>query len=171
MRQELEFRIYKIKISRSEHIQDDPLLDCRVYTIENSYNQTKMEHLLTKKIGCLPPLYTPDLNKMCNEKFNVSTNKNWEIKYLLYQFIFQNWDFECEIPCTRNKYATRFLSKASWPQTTLNLAFERTVDVTQSTFSIDEQTLLTKLGGAVSSGRTLLWILVSILGAAQVIFN
>ena len=33
------------------------------------------------------------------------------------------------------------------------------------------QTLLTRLGGSVSSGRTLLWILLTLLGLSQVIFD
>ena len=37
-----------------------------------------------------------------------------------------------------------------------------------SRFSVDPQTLLTRLGGSISSGRTLLWILLSIFGAFQV---
>ena len=51
---------------------------------------------------------------------------------------------------------------------TFNIMYDRKVDVTHSTFSIDEQTLLTKLGGSVSLGRTLLWIIASILGGTQV---
>ena len=57
------------------------------------------------------------------------------------------------------------------PFTALIIVFDRTAEVTHTRFSINEQTLLTKLGGAVSSGRTLLWILVSILGGIQVILH
>ena len=67
----------------------------------------------------------------------------------------EDWDSECKIPCTRSKYTTRSLAKSKWPYTVLQLIFDRKVGVTHSTFSIDGQTLATKLGGAVSSGRTL----------------
>ena len=46
--------------------------------------------------------------------------------------------------------------------------YHKTLEVIHSDFNIDSQTFLTRLGGSVSSGRTLLWILVSLLGAAQV---
>ena len=46
--------------------------------------------------------------------------------------------------------------------------FEKILEVGHSTFSINEQTFVTRLGGSVSGGRTLLWILVSLLGASQV---
>ena len=172
MKRELEVGNYKIQISRSEHVQGDPLFHCSVYTEENSYDdclQNEINKLFTKIIGCLPPLLTPDLDNMCNEKFNISARKQKEIEDLVLQFAFLDRDSECRNPCTKSKYITRYLSKMKTPFTGLNLIFDRTVDVTHTRFSIDGQTLLTKLGGAVSSGRTLLWILVSILGATQVI--
>ena len=52
--------------------------------------------------------------------------------------------------------------------TYLILAFDKTLEVDHSDFSIDSQTFLARLGGSVSSGRTLLWILVSLFGVAQV---
>ena len=50
----------------------------------------------------------------------------------------------------------------------LVIVFDKMVNVVHSSFSIDGQTLLARLGGSVSSGRTLLWVLLTILGAAQV---
>ena len=55
--------------------------------------------------------------------------------------------------------------------TFLDLVFDKTLKVGHSAFSIDGQTFLTRLGGSVSSGRTLLWILVSLLGVSQVKFS
>ena len=109
---------YKIKISRSEHVQDDPLLNCSVYTEENSYNdclQNEINDLAIKEIGCLPPLLTQDLSNMCNEKFNLSAIKDTEINSLLMRLNSQDWDSGCKIPCTRSKYTTRSLSEAKWP--------------------------------------------------------
>ena len=172
MRPGAEIRAFKTKISRSQHVQGDPLFDCSVYSKDNSYNdclQNEINELLTEGIGCLPPLYTPDLNNLCNQKFNLSATRDKEIFDLLVQLKHQDWKSECKNPCTRSKYTSRYLTSTPWTYTALNIVFERTVDVTRSRFSINEQTLLIKLGGAVSSGRTLLWILVSILGASQVI--
>ena len=175
VKRKLEIRNYKIKLSRSEHVEDDPLLDCSAqYTEENSYNdclQSEINELFTKEIGCVPPLYTPDLDNMCNVKFNLSANTTRynAISELLLQLVFQNWDSQCKIPCTRSKYTVRYLSKGPWAEAALNLIFDSTVEVTRTRFSINEQTLLTNLGGAISSGQTLLWILVTLLGATQVI--
>ena len=50
----------------------------------------------------------------------------------------------------------------------LVIVFDKMVNVVHSGFSIDGQTLLARLGGSVSSGRTLLWVLLTILAAAEV---
>ena len=50
----------------------------------------------------------------------------------------------------------------------LILVFDDTIDVANTFLSIDGQTLLTRLGGSVSSGRTLPWILGIIFAASQV---
>ena len=71
---------------------------------------------------------------------------------------------------TKNTYKTRYLATSpSDGNTEIFLRFDRTVYITKSGFSIDGTTLLTKAGGYVGFGRTLLWILMSLLGAAQVL--
>ena len=46
--------------------------------------------------------------------------------------------------------------------------FDSKVDIVHSSFKIDEQTFVTRLGGSVSSGRTLLWIPLGLLGTLEV---
>ena len=53
--------------------------------------------------------------------------------------------------------------------TSLNIVFDQKIAVARSRFSINEQTFLTKVGGFIGVGRTSLWILVSLLGASQVV--
>ena len=51
-----------------------------------------------------------------------------------------------------------------------DIVFDKTVEIIHTKFSTNAETLLTGFGGSVSSGRTLLWILVSLLGVSQVKF-
>ena len=172
MRQEAEKNIYKTKISKSQHVQGDPQVDCNVYTPENSYNDCIEKEIhqffANSPIGCQPPLWTQNISSMCDQKFNFSIFDS-EILKLMFQMDFQDWKSECKIPCTRSMYTTRYLLKSPFNRTGLHIYFDRRVDVTHSTFSINEQTLLTSLGGSISMGRTVLWILVTLLGAVQVI--
>ena len=166
---------YKTKVSRFEHVQNDPLLRCAVYTIKNSYNdciQDELLELIEKEIGCQPPLLATDQKRICNKKFNVSAAKNLKIEKLLMPLYYHDKRFNCKTPCTTNVYTTKYIQTTPSPVenwTFLTLAFDKTLDVGHSTFSIDGQTFVTRLGGSVSSGRTLLWILISLFGAVQVI--
>ena len=173
-RSQFEHRSYRTRISKSQHVQGDPLLDCTEYTLENSYYdclKNEIKETFNNELGCQPPLFTDDLQSMCDEKFKVSRNKSDAISKLFYYLAFNQMKSDCKAPCTQIKYTTRPQIKYPYNFTLLNIIFDRTIDVTQSSFSINEQTLLTKLGGSISMGRTVLWILVSILGANQVYAN
>ena len=168
---------FRTKISRFKHVQEDPLLQCAVYTTDNSYNDCIQEELLgliEEEIGCHPPLLAKDEKRMCNKRFNVSSDQNKRITKLLMLLYTHDRTFNCRTPCTTNVYNTKYAQTMPSPIsniTFLILMFEKTLEVEHSTFSINGQTFLTRLGGSVSSGRTLLWILVSLLGASQVILH
>ena len=165
----------KTQISRSVHVEGDPNLDCAVYTEENSYSkcaQKELFEVFRKEIDCVPPLLEEDPQKMCNRNFNLSKAKDKYINELFKPLYFHNRKFECKTPCTKNVYASKFVhtSPVDSPGIYMYICivFDEMLDVVHSSFSINEQTLLTRLGGSVSSGRTLLWILATILAAFQV---
>ena len=112
-------------------------------------------------------------NIMCNKRFNVSTAaQSKKIKRLFKPLFYHDTSFNCKTPCTTNVYTTKHVQSTPSPVENmiyLVLMFDKTLEVGHSTFSIDGQTFVTRLGGSVSSGRTLLWILLSLFGAVQVI--
>ena len=66
---------YKTKISRSQHVQGDPHMECDEYTPDKSYNDCIQNELLgsfEKILGCHPPLLTQEPEKMCNGRINLS---------------------------------------------------------------------------------------------------
>ena len=171
------FRTFKTKISRSKHVQGDPHLKCTEYTLKRSYNNCTNEELIGQYIdnlGCIPPVLgivfsaTPKI--ICNHTMdNISKEKASKVEKLWITIFNHNLKFTCETPCTTTKYTTRLLQSVPHDFSAMHVVFDRTVDITHSTFSISEQTLLTRLGGSVSSGRTFLWILVSLLGTTKVV--
>ena len=168
-----EERIYKVKILKTQHVQGDPLYNCAFYTIDNSYNdciQNEVLEFFDKEIGCQPPLLAKDTNLLCNRKFNFSSSKARKINEYFIQLAIHNLKFKCRTPCSTKKFTTQLAhtTKSGSEDNLLAIVFDSKVDIVHSSFKIDEQTLLTRLGGSVSSGRTLLWILVGLLGAFQV---
>ena len=167
------FFSYKTHISRSQNIEGDPSLQCTDYSTSGSYYdciQSELKQTFNKTIGCLHPPVFPEPSMMCNRKFNFS-DKGDETKLMLLSLYSHDYKFNCKTPCQTNKYFTNLLNherKRDW--TGLGIIFDNNVEVVHTKFSTDAETLLTGFGGAVSSGRTLLWVLVSLLGASQVKF-
>ena len=162
---------YEAKISRWQHVPNDPHLKCKEYTLKNSYNDCAKEDLFQlfhEILGCQPPFFENDLSTICNKRFNISKDKEMKMKTLAQLLYYQDVRFNCKIPCTRNKYSTRLLHNEPISGKKLRIVFAKTVNVDRSVYSIDSQTFLTRLGGSVSTGRTLLWILLTLLGAFQV---
>ena len=115
-----------------------------------------------------------DPNSMCNRKFN-SSSQGVEAMLLLRSLYTHAHKFKCKSPCKTNKYSTTLLYDESNQnysnRTELAIIFDKTVEDVRTKFSTDTETLLTGFGGSVSSGRTLLWLLISLLGASQVKFS
>ena len=168
-----EAKSIKTKISKFVHVEGDPLLDCAEYTENASYSKCAYKELLKdlrEELGCDPPFLNTEPENMCNQTFNFSDAKDTKIRALFKPVYFHNREFRCKTPCTKTVFSSKFLSTSSIEASTIALyvVFDKMMDVTHSAFAIDGQTLLVRLGGSVSTGRTLLWILVSILAVSQV---
>ena len=158
---------YSIKISQLHHVQGDPLLDCTKYTRNFTYNncvKTEMADMFGKVLGCVSPWYAEDSQSMCNQVFNITENKEKQIKKI-FRVVFPSYQpLTCKTPCTHTVFDTQFLFNSPSQDPVIKLIFEPVVSVTRSIFSISPQTLVGRLGGSVSSGRTLLWIVLTVMG-------
>ena len=151
---------YKTKISRSRHVQGDPLLKCNEYTSSHPYNdciQDELHDKFDQLLGCTPPLLGTDPRRICNERFNLSKDKNKEVSNLMTQIHVHSGKFKCPTPCTKNKYTTTLLKTAPHPNARIKLVFDETIEVASSTFSMNGLALLSNLGGSVSSAQCVHW--------------
>ena len=167
------YYVYRTKISKSEHVLGEPLFDCAVYTVNNSFDdciKKEKNHLFEKELGCQPPPLAEDDNKMCNRRFHFSKNRSRLITGMFFGVATQDGTSRCKVPCTKSRYSTRysFDTPSAVPGTHLSLVFDQQISIVRSSFSMSDQTFLTQSGGFIGVGRTLLWIMVSLLGARQV---
>ena len=148
----LKVKSMKTQISKFIHVAGDPLLDCAVYTESASYGQCARKELLTdftRELGCVPPLLNEDREDMCNKTFNVSDTMSTKMKTMFKPLFFHSKEFECKTPCTKTVYTSKFMHSSPTQrknQMALYVAFDKRVDITHSGFSINEQTLLVRLG-------------------------
>ena len=69
---------YKTKISKFIHAKGDPVIDCEEHSQKLTYNDcVKKENAdnLEELISCVPPWYTEDIHKSCNNSFNMTRIK------------------------------------------------------------------------------------------------
>ena len=83
----------------------------------------------------------------------------------------QDGKSRCKNPCTKSRYTTRSDFDTPFPYTVLHIVFDQKISVLRSRLSIYEINFLTQSGGFIGCGRTLLWILVSLLGVTQVVLK
>ena len=95
--------VFKTKISKSEHVLDDPLFDCAIYTANNSFDdcrKTEVMELFEKELGCQPPPIAIDEEKMCNRKFEFSEKRSRRIMRLFWSVALPGGKSRCKMPCT-----------------------------------------------------------------------
>ena len=138
--------VFKTRISRTTHVPGDPLLDCKTYTEENSFNDCVQDDLLDLfrgELGCEPPLFSK--GHMCNQRFNFSEEKDKRLKEEFMHLYYHDEKSKCRVPCVKNTYTSKFVHRfPGLTRTLLFIVFEKTIKITASKFTIDEQTLLTR---------------------------
>ena len=165
------FKKYTTKLSISDHVFGDPKFDCIAYSEENSYTRCLEEDLIKKfhnLIGCHPPIISRMKEGLCKKTFNISkedytTKKIYDILYEITN------DYEsklCKRPCRKYSFKPQKLYESTMhtDENRVTIVFPKRVQLTKTSFLITIPNLLTGIGGAISSGQTLMWIFVTLLG-------
>ena len=132
--------------------------------------QNEFHNFFYEKLGCCPSLLARGSSTICNKKFNLSKEEEEEVKKMFRRIYFHSLSLssKCKSPCTRSIFTSKMTHRIPDSDSAIFITFHPSIEVFQSRLSVDAQTLLTRLGGSISSGRTLLWLLLSIFGACQV---
>ena len=117
--------------------------------------------MFEETLGCVPPWYTDNKTNICNRVYNMTDIEDKQLRTMFRQVYPKFQPQTCNKPCTETVFDTEFMSKSPSQDPVIQLIFQPVVSVTKSSFSISPQTLVGRLGGSVSSGRTLLWALLT----------
>ena len=149
------WRIFKIKVLRSEHVQGDPNFECTKYDEDNTYGdcvQKEMRNIIVDVLNCTPPQMMiqeyPD-DHVCNQRFDMNVEEGNELRDF-FEILFDFKPSACKRPCTQTTYEVQSTQEVEYPHSSIGLNFESVVDVTQAEFRTTFATLLTGLGGSVS---------------------
>ena len=134
---ERSYYIFQTKISKSEHVYNNPLLD---YTHENSFDKcirNDIKALFAKELGCQLLYLSENKDNMCNKKFNVPENRSTEIFGLFWRLLYKNMKYTCKSPCSKTTNTIRYRGAVPYPFKTLDITFDQTLDISHSKFSRD----------------------------------
>ena len=161
-------------ISLFEHVEGDPKYDCENYSIEDTYKKCMEEELVEKfhkLIYCHPPLISWRKQGVCNNKFDLNKDdvRVIEIENILGEVIDGYKSQACKPPCQKYIFETDKLYKVTDESydNAVRIVFSKKVEHTKTYFLIKIPDFLTRLGGAVAGGRTLMWLLVTIFGFSK----
>ena len=165
------FKKYRTKISLMSRVKGDPEFDCKHYTEKDPYSKCVEEELVSKLhslLGCHPPLISTERELLCDKTFHFGTENNVTKETIELLKVITN-DYEsssCKRPCRKFVFKTQELyeNTRSGVENAVTIVFAKRVEHIKISFLLSIPSLLTGLGGAVSSGQTLMWIIVSILG-------
>ena len=170
------FSKFKTKIRKFDNVEGDPHFECRNYNENETYNDCIEKELMEKfhrLVGCHPPLISRVEDKMCRKMFNLSKldPSVVEIGNIVEHMVNDFESDSCKQPCVQYQYQTKLLYRQKFDQkeNQIKIVFDQTVAVTKTSFLIGVTDLLTGIGGAISFGRTLLWIIVSSVGLVKII--
>ena len=165
--------VYKTKTFSSVHVENDPLLDCERYSRNWTYNDCILEELsewFEKELGCQAPLYAKENGNVCDKVFNLTSEKDKKVKWMFREIADFYVPKNRKTPCILRSFVTQLTYKTPTDANPLlMLSFDPVVSVTRSSFSLSGQNLAIEVGGSVSSGRTLLWALLSLVTAYQLV--
>ena len=162
-------RGYRVKIKQTLHEENDPEFKCTRYPKEKSLDvcvRRKIYDRLIPHLGCLPPLFmfAGDIKDVCRRNFDFDTDQERvNVTNAMFSILELTYANICEDPCTQMTYETTLLEELPSDLNRIHLFFDPTIEIERIGFRVNFQTFLTRLGGAVSFGRTGLWIFVTAL--------
>ena len=163
-------------ISLFEHTKGDPKYDCENYSKEKTYRQCMEEQLVEyfhNLIGCHPPLISSKKQGVCNTKFDLNKDDIHakEIQNILQEVIDGYESKTCKPPCQKYVFETDKLYEMRDDnyENEVRIVFSKKVEHTKTYFLIKIPDFLTRIGGAVAGGRTLMWLLLTIFGFSKLV--
>ena len=165
-------RDYRVKVKQTLYEENDPKFPCTTYSDKNSMDfcvRGKIYDRLMFDLGCIPPLFAfvGHDNDICRQNFDFSSDQermnitNAMMSILVESRYAKIPSLTCENACMQTIYETTLLEELPSDRTRIQLYFDNTVDIVRISFRVNFDTFLTRLGGAVSFGRTGLWIFIT----------
>jgi hypothetical protein len=167
--QKIGYQQFRTRIKHTIHVENDPNFDCKFYDIKNSYENCLEEELrrsIYPYLGCYPPWLTDNETDWCKGIIVKNKSETDKIQLILNNVIDKNYQSRsCPQSCTRVIYETKYMDfderKLKYG---MFIQFEDIVELKKSSFVIDAQTLLARIGGSIGVGKEFFWVFIFLVG-------
>ena len=174
--------LYRAKVYEDVDLENDPQSKCRNYEEGNSFHQCleiEYQDQVMDALGCSPPYITQNSDLWCTkDQLSGKTCDSEEIEEFN-SIILGLWKGyikkgPCHIPCHTTSFRvvkSGENSIAIGKEFGVNILLDKSVTVTESHFSINLLTLLTRIGGAIGVGKEGLWIVILVAERVYKLFT
>ena len=174
--------LYRTKVYEDIDLENDPQSNCRNYEEGSSFHQClekEYEEQVMDVLGCSPPHIAENSSLWCNrEHFSGKTSQSEELSDLfsINSGLWRGYIHKgsCYLPCRTTSFRvvkSGANAIAIGKEFGVNILLDKSVTVTESHFSIDFLTLLTRIGGAIGVGKEGLWIIILVAERVYKLFT
>ena len=178
MNYQVGIRNYKVKIMEDQKLEGDPNYPCIHYNAIGKYSKCIEDEMVRQNLiflNCTPPWMTDNEVLWCKREYDFE-NLSTGVKYLNFLKgigISEQKTGRCLMPCTLKKFLTKDIGSRSNNRniTGIGINFENEVEIMKSSWKIDSQTLISKIGGFIGISKNFLWLIILFISLVGVILS
>ena len=158
---------YKVKIMEDQKLEGDPKYPCVDYKKNGKYAkclENEMVRQNLKFINCTPPWMTDNEDLWCRREYEAHTVITG-LKFLNFLkdiSVSEQSPGNCLMPCKSKRFLVKEIGIRgnNKNSTGISINFEKEVEITKSSWKIDTQTLISKIGGFIGISKNFLWLII-----------
>ena len=159
--------VYRVEISQTVHMDNDPSYPCRTYSAPGEYHQC-LEHDFVgqslEMMNCTPPWLTSNKSLWCQDQLQLQQDVYDKFGFLVRELSFGDAiSKNCPVPCLTSDYQVNpigVLQNTAGEGSGLMIKLDHNVKRTVSKPQIEFLALLSRFGGIIGLGKNLLWIVI-----------
>ena len=171
---------YKVKIKEDIRLENEPNFPCIDYKIIGEYAKCVENEMVSQTLqtflNCTPPWMTHNEDLWCNQTHALKTSDVFgklvtKADFFLYNNFLSDISASdadvgrCLPPCRVKTYQARKIGLRQSDNRGFIIRFDKDVDITMASWTIDPKSLLSKIGGVIGICKNFVWLIILFLSS------
>ena len=172
------YMVYRVKITEDIRLENDPHYPCIDYKIMGEYAECVENEIIEenfKYLNCTPPWMTEDEDLWCKgrREYNSTLMEEKHKRFVTKLGMIEAKSELCSVPCKVKRYHAEEIGVREWDNVKGGLAiwFENEVDIVRASWKIDEESLISSVGGFIGVSKNLLWLIIMLITSVGGLFS